>query len=172
MERRTRSSSARRRRPWADGAWPVVCGAAGAVGLIGAYETATPVGLGVTYVLLAVIVVATLYCIDADLAPRASTAARWALTAPVLAIAAVGLVSALGAPGSLVVLGVAVTSPPVIERIARGLGRDRRPALAARAHSRSPRHSELDRMLVDQRFVEMVSHLEDAGETSSPGDDT
>lgn len=152
--------------------WPLASGAAGAVGLIGAHAASTVLGLIATYAIVAAIAAGCMYCLHPDVAPRASKSVRWVLVAPLVLLCAFGLVSTSPSYGSLVVLAVAATSPPVGRHLARALGRRTRGQPAARhpkGFTAAP--SELDRTLVDQRFVELVSCLEEPGEPADPEDD-
>jgi hypothetical protein len=146
-------------------AWSVLAGAAGAVGVIGAYEASDVVGLLALLVLLATTTGACLFCLKPVGARPTAAAAWWTLAAPLAVIATFGLLQAFGLSGLLVTALVALTSPPVTRRAWRMLlGGAGTEGSTGRAGARPPDYARLERDLVNLRFQEMVSELDDPGD--------
>jgi hypothetical protein len=165
MRLRRRSADPHPPRAWSDTAWPVLAGAAGAVGVIGAYRASSVVGLLALFALLAATAGGCLFGLRPDRAQFMAAAAWWAVAAPLGVIATFGLLHAFGPYGLLVTTLVAASSPPVVRRawrmLVRSAGTDGGAGYTGAAR---PDYARLERDLVNLRFHELVSGMDDPGE--------
>ena len=165
MRLRTRSTGPHPSQAWSDTTWPVLAGAAGAVGVIGAYRASSVVGLLALFVLLAATTGGCLFCLKPGDARFVAAAAWWTVAAPLGAIATFGLLHMFGLLGLVVTTLVVASCPPVIRRawrmLVRGAG-----TKGATGHTGGdhPDYARLERDVIDLRFHELVSGLDDSGE--------
>jgi hypothetical protein len=140
----------------------MLAGGAGAVGLIGAYEGSNPLTLLSLFVLLALPTGACVFCLTSEQPERRiADVAWWTVAAPLATIAGLWLLQAFGVYGFLVMTLVVVTSPPVTRRVAMMLTPGWGTGGRAGHH---PDYDRLERDVVNLRFEELVSGLQDPGE--------
>jgi hypothetical protein len=144
----------------------MVAGAVGAVGLIGAYQASSVLTLLSVYLVLALPTGACMVCLKAEESTWPIARAAWWTTAgPLAAIASFWLVQAFGIYGLLVTTLVVVTSPPVVRRMRLLLVPGwRKDGAGGPGRSHQPDYARLEADIVNRRFQELVSRLQDPGE--------
>ena len=144
----------------------MLAGAVGAVGLIGAYQASTALTLFSVYLVLALPTGACMVCLKAEESTWPIARAAWWTTAgPLGAIAGFWLVLAFGPYGLLVTTLVVVTSPPVVRRVGLLLGPgSRKDGAAGHRRVHQPDYARLEADIVNRRFQELVSRMQDPGE--------
>ena len=136
-------------------AWPVLAGSLVAVGLVGSVRHYGPVGLALIYAGSAAFGMVMMCAAHADQGLRGVPFVRVGLGAALVLVVALGTIVLFPIAGWILVTVVALTSPPVLTRLA-----GRRRGDQERARNFVAEALSSDQTLVDRSFQRIVAGLE------------
>lgn len=138
-------------RAWTDTVWPVVAGVVAAVGLVEVGRLVGPLAVLLIVVGLWLFIATVTYGAASESGLRLRAASRIGLLSSVSVVALLGITNLAPAAGWFVALGVGVTSPALLDRLAPQL------RSVTRWTSRRSPSSPPDQAAIDQTFQEIVS---------------
>jgi hypothetical protein len=141
---------------WAQGVRPILAGAVAAVGVIGVSVEYGVVGMLAVYLGLSLFSVSLVWSFIESLGMSRSRVVRDGFAAATILMVLVGMQHFPFGSGFLVALAVGLTSPPAL-----GLLTSPRRRRASRRAPTSPRGALMDPTMVDRRFADIVSQLQD-----------
>jgi hypothetical protein len=162
MRTRTRRSAAQPRSLWSTKVWPLLAGAAAAVGLFAAGSTFGAVGLLIVYATLSMFAVVVVWGLSLEMGMQRSSVVPWGLYSALAVIVAVGLCQIHAQYGLLVGALLGLSSPATLALLAKARRRtaERRVGRAAR-----PAPGVLvDKAMLDRRFDDIVHQLRESGD--------
>lgn len=152
---RRRTAFATATATWQDLAWPVLSGAATAVGVLSLWHLIGPLGIVLIVLGLWLLIGMTLYGVASESGMSVDTAVRIGLWGSVATVAMLGLVTLLPAAGWFVALAIAVTSPAVTDWFGPRLRR----ATDVLRRRRPTYRPDPGQAAVDRAFEEIVADL-------------